>query len=260
MIQYIVHLYREMRLTFEGIEAKSCEAAAHIARDKLTGDAEDIADCDGETLSALVDVADDAQYEQSCMIDFEPERLRKAAPALLDALTLSEGMVQWAFDHGADSEATAAILISIRTAIASAMSGSQPSENQPYSVLLLYPDYANLSGADTYYAFVKAPDPLTAVARARRDAAALESARSYGGSTRRHFMRKRARRACDAYTGWCNGEIYGYEIVRIANLPCGGEQAEPFDSGWGFLGLEGCRAAAREACSHGGEDKTLQSR
>ena len=90
------------------------------------------------------------------------------------------------------------------------------------------------------------------------DAATLESARNYGGWTRRHFMRKRARQACDAYTGWCNGEIYGYEIARIANLPCGGEQAEPIDSGWGFFGLEDCRTAAREACSHASEDKTLQ--
>src|SRR4051794_7894832 len=44
------------------------------------------------------------------------------------------------------------------------------------------------------------------------DAETLESARNYGGFTRRMFMRRRARQACDAYTQWCNGEVYGFEI------------------------------------------------
>ena len=39
---------------------------------------------------------------------------------------------------------------------------------QPYSVLLLYPDYANDSGTETYYAFVEASDPIDAVAVAQR--------------------------------------------------------------------------------------------
>jgi hypothetical protein len=43
---------------------------------------------------------------------------------------------------------------------------------KPYSVLLLYPDYANDGGTETYYAFVEAPDPITAVAEARRQALA----------------------------------------------------------------------------------------
>lgn len=90
------------------------------------------------------------------------------------------------------------------------------------------------------------------------DAATLESARAYGGSTRRHFMRKRARQACDAYTLWCNGEVYGYEVVRITHCPCGGEQTEFIDSVWGFLGLEHCRDAAHETYGIGSEDKTLQ--
>src|SRR5262249_36133076 len=79
-------LYREMRLLFERIEAETPEAAAAIVRDRLTEDADDISDCDGDTFAALVDVAGDDQYEQSVMIDFEGERLRKAAPELLAAL------------------------------------------------------------------------------------------------------------------------------------------------------------------------------
>jgi hypothetical protein len=43
---------------------------------------------------------------------------------------------------------------------------------KPYSVLLLYPADANDGGAETYYAFVEAPDPSEAVALARREAVA----------------------------------------------------------------------------------------
>jgi hypothetical protein len=45
---------------------------------------------------------------------------------------------------------------------------------KPYSVLLLYPDYANDDGTETYYAFVEASDPLQAVAVAQRHATAAQ--------------------------------------------------------------------------------------
>ncbi len=60
-----MHIYREMRLIFADIEADTPEAAAAIARDKPTGDADDIEDCEGEKLTALVDVAGDEDYGQS---------------------------------------------------------------------------------------------------------------------------------------------------------------------------------------------------
>ena len=44
------------------------------------------------------------------------------------------------------------------------------SARKPYSVLLLYPDYANDSGTETYYAFVEALNPIEAVAVAQREA------------------------------------------------------------------------------------------
>jgi hypothetical protein len=47
--------------------------------------------------------------------------------------------------------------------------GNDPAD-KPYSVLLLYPDYANDNGYETYYAFVEAPDPIAAVAVAQRQA------------------------------------------------------------------------------------------
>jgi hypothetical protein len=86
MTSYNVHIYREMRLFFPGIEADSHEAAAEKARDLLTADAEEIDDCDGESLSALVDVEGDDDYALSRCIDFEAERLRKAAAELREAL------------------------------------------------------------------------------------------------------------------------------------------------------------------------------
>ncbi|MCI0464223.1 MAG: hypothetical protein L0Z62_45395 [Gemmataceae bacterium] len=77
MTIYNVHIYREMRLYFPGIEANSPEEAAQIAADKPTVEAEYTEDCEGETLSALVDVPGDEDYRQSVDVDFEAERLRK---------------------------------------------------------------------------------------------------------------------------------------------------------------------------------------
>jgi hypothetical protein len=90
------------------------------------------------------------------------------------------------------------------------------------------------------------------------DVATLASARHYGGSTRQHFMRKRARLACDAYTRWCNGEVYGYEIERITACDCcHTENAERVESCWGFYGREECLAEARAAVAARAEARPL---
>ena len=94
MTLYNVHINREMRLFFEGIEADTPQAAATIARDGLTSDADEIDDCEGTTLSALVDEVGGSECERSVMIDFEDERLRKAAPALLAALQRAEFLMR----------------------------------------------------------------------------------------------------------------------------------------------------------------------
>jgi hypothetical protein len=99
MTIYTVHTYREMRLVYEAIEADSHEAAAAIARDRVTEDADEIDDCDGETFAALVDVRGDAEYKLSRIIDFEEERLRKAAPALLVALERAEFLMRRVSDR-----------------------------------------------------------------------------------------------------------------------------------------------------------------
>jgi hypothetical protein len=82
------------------------------------------------------------------------------------------------------------------------------------------------------------------------DAETLESARNYGGFTRRMFMRKRARQACEAYTQWCNGDIYGYKIERVTRCPaCDSEHTQAVSSCWGFFGLDACRSEAESAAT-----------
>jgi hypothetical protein len=94
MTKYNVHIYREMRLFFPGIEATTPEEAANFAGDKPTYEAEYTEDCDGENLSALVDVVGDDEFSQSATIDFEPERTRKAAPRLIEALERAEFLMR----------------------------------------------------------------------------------------------------------------------------------------------------------------------
>ena len=103
MTIYNVHIYREMKLLFDGIEADSPEAAANIARDELTEDADDIDDCDGKTLAALIDVVGDDQFKQSTLIDFDSEAttLREALACLATAaedLNVAIGGVTDQFD------------------------------------------------------------------------------------------------------------------------------------------------------------------
>lgn len=93
MTHYNVHIDRKMRLTFGGIEAESPEAAALLARDTPTDEADRIEDCDGENLAALVDVCGDESDAQSVLIDFETERQRQVAPTLRTAL---QGILDYA--------------------------------------------------------------------------------------------------------------------------------------------------------------------
>jgi hypothetical protein len=121
MTIYNVHIYREMKLTYRGIEAGSREAAASMARDKLTCAADSIDDCEGESLSALIDVEGDTEYVQSRIIDFEPERQRRAAPRLLDSLrNVLDAYCYWLPRHG-DKEAVNSLMVTnARIAIAQA--------------------------------------------------------------------------------------------------------------------------------------------
>jgi hypothetical protein len=98
MTLYNVRIDREVQLVFESIEAESHEEAAATASDMHPGAADDIESCDGQTFSAQVDVAGGDDSGKSLTIEFEPERLRKAAPKLLAAL---EGAL-YALDENRD--------------------------------------------------------------------------------------------------------------------------------------------------------------
>jgi hypothetical protein len=98
-------------------------------------------------------------------------RLIVAAPDLLAACR----MVVARWERGNLAEAARAC----QSAVELATAGSPPWDvtdvqavgSKPWSVLLLYPDHANDSGTETYFAFVEASDPIAAVARAQRQAA-----------------------------------------------------------------------------------------
>lgn len=183
MPKFNVHLYREMKLWFPGIEADTTEAAAAIAREKPTADADDIEDCNGEDLAALIDVAGDEDYSQSVTIDFEAERQRKAAAKLLDALRWiircpkirgPVGTTAYIVSDERMTQAGTAVAEASAAGIAPAQAGDPPA-GKPFSVLLLYPDYASDQyGTETYYAFVEAASAIDAVAVAQRQAAAAQ--------------------------------------------------------------------------------------
>jgi hypothetical protein len=122
MMIFNVHIFREMRLVFGGIEADTHEAAAAVARDKATDQADAIDDCDGETIAALVDVAGDEEYEQTRLIDFEPERERKAASKLLAACR----MVVARWERGDLAEAARACSAAIAEAEAAGITEPTP--------------------------------------------------------------------------------------------------------------------------------------
>lgn len=94
-------------------------------------------------------------------------RLIAAAPELLAACR----MVIDRWEHGDLAEAARACSAAVAGATDA---GTIQCESQPYSVLLLYPDFVNDSGNETYYAFVEAADAIEAVALAQRQATAAQ--------------------------------------------------------------------------------------
>jgi hypothetical protein len=95
MNTYNVHLYREMRLFFPGIVAKSVKTAARIAAGKPTDDAQTVEDCEGVNIAALVDVEGDTEYRKSRTIDFQPQ-------IFLDTLLNIKRLAGKSGDHEAD--------------------------------------------------------------------------------------------------------------------------------------------------------------
>ena len=75
---YNVHIYREMRLRFDGITACSPEEAAQKAEKLSLADAAACEECDGRSFGALVDREGDAEHAQSRHIDFDAKWQRRA--------------------------------------------------------------------------------------------------------------------------------------------------------------------------------------
>jgi hypothetical protein len=128
MTHYNVHIYREMRLFFAGIEALTPEEAAQTAAAKLTEEAEYTEDCQGENLSALIDLVGDEEFEHSVIIDFEHERLRRAAAELLAALQYALEFLE--ANNDGEEDITARIA-AVSAAIAKANHSIQPKTRKP---------------------------------------------------------------------------------------------------------------------------------
>jgi hypothetical protein len=86
MPTYTVHIYREMRVKFTGIEADSLEEAARAGADLRTDQADDVEDCEGANLYALVDLEGDEDFERSNSVAFEAGRMLDVGPGMLAAL------------------------------------------------------------------------------------------------------------------------------------------------------------------------------
>jgi hypothetical protein len=130
---YNVHLYRTVRLLFAGIEADTLKAAAAIARIGLTSNADEIDDGYADDVFAQIDVAGDNPPKHFVTIDFEPERLRKAAPGLLEAIPSLIGLVHRLLPKQAQSDSTLdnlAEVIQARAALARATE-SRTNRRQP---------------------------------------------------------------------------------------------------------------------------------
>jgi hypothetical protein len=113
----------------------------------------------------------------SICIGREPETDRANACLLAAAPTLLAAcrMVVDRWERGDLAEAArtcgAAIAEAMTTSSPPAAAAIDPAK-KPYSVLLLYPDWTNDDGTETYYAWVDAPDSLAAFAEAQRQALA----------------------------------------------------------------------------------------
>jgi hypothetical protein len=84
MPTYTVHIYREMRVKFAGVEAESIAEAAREAAALRTDDGVD--DCDGANLYALVDLEGDEDFEHSENVVFEAGRMLDLGPKMQEVL------------------------------------------------------------------------------------------------------------------------------------------------------------------------------
>jgi hypothetical protein len=113
MTKYNVHIYREMRIVYQDIEAQTPEAAAESCRDFPSDAGCDPVDCDGQTFAAVVDTQGDYNANGKDIL-FAEGQMRLAAPAqavILDLvryglMDLSDGQAYFGdVDYGFDDNA-----------------------------------------------------------------------------------------------------------------------------------------------------------
>jgi hypothetical protein len=108
------------------------------------------------------------------------DRFRIAGTAVFtvtDEGAEDHGDIEWDDDSYADCPDCFrhGTLKDFRAQPSSPVAAASDPAKKPYSVLLLYPDYASDNyGQETYYAWVQAPDPIAAVAEAQRQAVAAQ--------------------------------------------------------------------------------------
>jgi hypothetical protein len=90
MPKYKVHVYREMRLVFDDIEAATPEKAAETAGEKHFDNCDEWSDCEGQNLYALVDHAP----HEGTVIEFEAGRMLDAGPVMLKALHRAKATIE----------------------------------------------------------------------------------------------------------------------------------------------------------------------
>jgi hypothetical protein len=104
MPTYNVHLYREMRLFFPGVEADTAEEAAKIVAEKASEEAASTEDCEGESVAALVDLVGDEDFSESVTINLGPVKSASSPEATL--LTIKEWLETGKVDGISRSQAS----------------------------------------------------------------------------------------------------------------------------------------------------------
>lgn len=86
-----------------------------------------------------------------------------------------------------------------------------------------------------------------------------ESYQGQDGLSRRDWMVKQAESACETYTQWCNGDVYGYNVEAYelrkdddgepydVDSDCRRETPVFEDSCWGFYGIDSVKEEVAEA-------------
>jgi hypothetical protein len=172
----------ERALAFYEVEAEDARTAAENWQDgEFKGRDDEALDTEGP--SSVRERQPDGSWRKVPQSEWEADPPAGSMPDWIDPVRYARAWVRTARDVLAQPGRTADVdhllelgLGQLAAALSVAGEVDSPTGNnpakKPYSVLLLYPDYANDSGTETYYAWVEAQDAIEAVAMAQREALA----------------------------------------------------------------------------------------